>query len=236
MERLTVAITHVPETRARMLQMVRAGLGGLPHVVINDTERNGIWATVRRAWLTALDLSGGEGHVAVFADDMVPVPGFRAAISAALDAQPKETVCVFSARPTAVRAAKEAGVHWATSVDGAWGGAVIMPAASVSEFVEWADANVPLAFPHDDRRITLWNLATGRTVWLTLPTLVDHAAPNESLVGHGGGPYRASFWLADDATGIDWTRGIERPVRLPTRLSKDVIAMREGEWTPSLSR
>lgn len=220
---LVAAITHVPGTRQQLLFEVRAGLGGIPHEVINDPNREGVWPTSRRAWLRILEIAEATGasHGLLIQDDMVPVRGFRDGALAAIEANPREVICFVCLRPALVRLAREAGSSWAIAEDAA-SGAVAMPVPTIREFLGWVDANIPAAYPHDDRRITAFIVATGRTVWLTMPSLVEHRAATESLLGHSGGRYRTVVWPADDARAVDWTRGLDRPVRRPIRLPPDV--------------
>lgn len=234
MEGVAVAVTHVPGTRSRELQLLRAELGGarIPHDVVTDPYREGVWPTTRRAWLRALELAEAEelSHVMVMQDDMLPVRGFGEGSTEALRANPNVVVNFFCSRPTLAEQARELGVHWGIAQDGTWGGTMAMPVDMARDFLAWEERMVPADYPHDDRRVTMYILTHYGTIWMTLPSLIEHTLPKESLLGHSNGRYRTAAWLAEDARGIDWTRGLppSKPVKAPTRIAKDIAVIMEG--------
>lgn len=206
------AMTHVPGTRGVTLGRVTRRLD-IPYRIIPDTHLEGVWPTTRRAWLSILDRAPDEGatHGIVLQDDMLPCRRFRATVEAAIAARPKVPIVIFCARPAAVAHARTRGHSWIESADGAWGGAVVLPIDMAREFVDWCDRHVDPAYPHDDGRLTLWAFWTGRRFWLTVPSLVEHLLPRDSLLGHHGGFKRTAAWYVDDPPAIDWTPALNAP-------------------------
>jgi len=178
------AVTHVPvEERTRIVAHQRAELSRLE--VILDPDRLGVWPTNRRA-LERLSVIADPDttHVMVLADDMVLCRDFEEHVNAAVAARPENPVNVFSARKQ-VREAYEAGESWITSSCGMYGGSWIIPLAWVDDYLRWVAANVPEEYGPGDRRIAYWVESRGMRVWQTVPNLIQHVLPQQSLLGHG---------------------------------------------------
>jgi Acetyltransferase (GNAT) family len=213
---LSVNIVHVPwdaQRRAWVAQQ-REALQGLPVAVIEDTERQGLWPTQRRAWLHGLET--GTSHVMALADDMLPVDDFVPRVLAALQALEDHKlsvpVCLFSMRGT-VRVATEQGKAWTASPDGIWGGAGIVPRTLLADWLPWVDQHVRPDYPWDDRRLTFYLRAHGRgRIWQTVPCLLEHAGASTSTLGLNN-RRRVASRLAQPGEAIDWTAGITTPHR-----------------------
>lgn len=218
--RLAIAVTHVPTDPRRRSDLIsiRRRIPEIQLHIIEDRLRRGIWLTVRAAWLTLA--AGGATHGLVLADDMLPARGFYGAALRAIDEQPHVPICFFTMRDkTLVARARNADSAWAVSADGGIGGAVLMPLDLASEFIRWADQHVSPDYPHDDGRLALWCILTGRQTWVTVPSILEHQGNGYSLVSHGGN--RVAAWYVDDATSIDWSRGAQQPVKATVMLGPD---------------
>lgn len=208
---LFVAIMHAAwpgagreETLARCLSRLQ---GAAVHVEA-DTERKGVWPVALACWKAGLE-SGAE-HIAVMNDDALPCLGFPEVAAAALKAKPQDIVCFYANGCTDAELAVS-GVRWKRSADAFVGVAGAMPRALVEEFVAFAEDGFledrgPLP---DDTRLALWAMATGRPILTTLPSLVDHQRPAESLAGNETHDWRRpSVPPWEDAgvmASIDWS-------------------------------
>jgi hypothetical protein len=193
----------LPERRAWMRQAMQA-LHPLRPIVVPDNDRQGLWPTVQRAW--RLGVMSGATHVLVMQDDVAVQPGCLANLRGILAARPDACISLFSPRAT-VRKAVLSGVAWLETADGCWGQALILPRAWVSEWLAWCQCTIRLDYPHDDARLAMWLMTTGRSCFITCPSLVEHAGADASTVGHGGSaawPTRAASLLQPDVA-VDWS-------------------------------
>jgi len=146
----------------------------------------------------------------VMADDMLPVPSCRRLLLGALEAKPDVCLSPFCMKRCTLEAVA-AGKHWATSPDAVYGGATVLPTAWVAEWLSWDRAHLKPDYPHDDVRLAIWLVQTGRCVWYTAPSLFEHAG---AAVGLHPNRNRVATILADGAP-IDWARGLTDPVHSP---------------------
>lgn len=207
-----MCMTARPDRRADLLS-IRQRISETPLTVIDCAPRSNIWLNVRRSWLALY--RGAGTHGLVMAEDMLPSKHFYRAATAALAVKPSEVVCFFTSRRASITGpAREAGKSWGVAPDAAWGGAVAMPMPLIREFLRWEEAHVSPAYPHDDGRVAIWCTLTGRKVWVTVPSLLEHVGATRSALGHGGGinRNRVASWYVDDADGIDWRSGAQDPV------------------------
>lgn len=198
------AVTHVPgiDLRERVVARQRALLPDIE--VIRDPDRQGVWPTTVRAY-ERLEVFARPGttHVVVLQDDMAPCGEFRRLVEEAVDAAPEVPVSLFSLRRV-IRDAREAGRSWALSKDGA-GPCTVLPAGWVRPFLDWARGSVRADYKHDDRRLMAWLIWTGRIpVWHTVPSLVEHVAPSESLLGNSNRT-RLAAYFDPHVEQVDWS-------------------------------
>lgn len=149
--------------------------------LIQDTKREGVWPTAKRAW-EAIDI--GATHHLVLQDDVVLCPNFFEVVKEVIAARPNHPIGPFTRRGACVEAAAR-GEFWATIDGGAWGPAFILPVPMLREYLAWERVNVRTNFPHDDERLAMFLTATKRPSWATVPSLVEHVA-TRSLMGHNG--------------------------------------------------
>lgn len=178
--KLAIYVMHVPGTReaelAKLLERVPEA------VVVQDPERAGAWATARRCWERGI--ASGADWIVVLNDDAMPCDDFVVRVRAALadcdaDNGSMEPVCLYTAHPKAI----DVKGAWYTTHDDLVGVGCALSASAAAEFLAWVDANPKLGDFSDDGRLNLWAMATGRLIWTTCPSMVDHQLPDESTVG-----------------------------------------------------
>ena len=167
-----------------------------------DPAMRGPWANAREAWLSCPE---GATHRLLLNDDAILCPGFREAAEAAIAAHPGEIISFFTTR-TELLEAKAKGAPWITYSKAICGVALVLPRPLIAEFVAWADAYCRPAWPSADARLFLWATVTGRTVWYTSPSLVQHDESHTSTIRGDSNRGRISpYFAADGAAGVDWT-------------------------------
>lgn len=203
---LSVAISHVDRDSHRRVWVARARrrLSPIEATVVLDTERS-LWHTCRRAYAEAA--ASTASHHLVLADDMMPCLQFPELLLAALTERPDEIVTLFSMR-RCIGDALARNLAWVETSDCSFGGAVVMPTPVVREFLDWELEHVAAEEHHDDTRIAAFAEATGRSIFLTAPSLVEHMAPARSLVGQSNS--RRVAFAYSDGSPIDWATGALR--------------------------
>lgn len=166
-----------------------------------------VWRTARGGWNLADP--DADWHV-LLQDDARPCRDFLAGLERALAFVPQDAVVsgyLGTGRNVPIRweamarAADTAGACWVRSTKLMWGVCIALPVPLIPEMVEYADrrARVP-----DDMRVAGWAEKTGRQVWYTWPSLVDHL-PVPSLTKHKARERVARRWHSGSALEIDWT-------------------------------
>lgn len=193
---IKIAIPHAayrpgrPESLARL----RAQLGGdgSDRRVFADKEPHWKWSL--RLWRWGLE-SGADWLVQLQDDVQVPET-FGAAVRAALAAASPsaQVVALFGIHPLARELARQ-GQRWHRTRAWLMGNGYALRRDFLAEFVPWVDANEALArVTCEDALINRYCVETGRDVFHTMPSLVEH---DLSI---------ASTW-GDQAKGM----GLDRP-------------------------
>lgn len=235
--RLAIAIAHTPwdaQRRANIVEIQRR-LGGLKRIneelvgfrVIQERrgppvkgEKRSCWPTVGAAYRWLAQQTKAT-HVIELADDSLPCRDFIEGAKNAFAAKPEEIVNFFTMRRSCVEPTLAAGKHWFTSPDSTWGGMMGMPRAVCADFLDWERQHVDPEYIHDDGRLNLylWH-GIKKPIWVTVPSLLEHIDPGNSLLGHGNRMRVATAFLGSrSAATIDWSRGADDPVRTGGSLS-----------------
>lgn len=173
-----------------------------PAAVVKDLERN-LWRTNKAAiWAFANPKNRGTTHHLWLQDDMMPCPNFRSLLCGAVEARPDAVISLFTMRATAVAEAANRGVAWIETPDAAWGGTVVAPVDLWRDFLAWEHQNVRPDFKSADRRVSLWALARGIPIYVTVPSLLEHVGAADSLIGHSMTNRTAAF--LSDGSPVDW--------------------------------
>lgn len=223
MPRVGVLIVHAPNSaaRRRMLARLLYRLGADPiqdgagiHVE-EDTTGQGCWRTVRKGYIASgLHLKGAT-HVVHLADDMWPCSDFWEHVNRIVELLPDHPVNLFHIG-TKAKPCLATGSHWFVSASGVWGGTMLLPVRIVRDFVPWEAryCDQRLLADRDDSRLGIYLKLHRETVWTTVPSLVQHIASTDSLMGHNS-RRAVSRVFYQTAGPIDWTQGLRNPIRVP---------------------
>jgi hypothetical protein len=204
---------------ATLVGVLGADAAGAPLSISCDTCREGVWPNAQRAWRS---VARGATHHLVLQDDVMPCAHFFDGVRAALSAVPEVPVSFFCTRKVVLEA-KAAGLSWVVIPDGAWGPAMCLPVGMIEPWLEWCERYVRPEFKHDDSRLAMYLLELRTPAWCTVPSLVEHIGAEHSLLGQGGAR-RVAKWFGGytfDARAVDWSRGVEHPLRAPNGISRD---------------
>jgi len=212
--RLSVAVMHVPGADPERNLLVRRLRNQFARVeVVRDLDRSGCWPTSLRA---AKAIAPGATHHMVLQDHAtVPDVG---ALHRAIEAAPEDWICPYVPRKELV----EVEGNWAHS-QGVWGTANVAPVQLWDEYRRWVtEWTMQAKTDHDDRRMSAWLMATGRTARIPVPNLVDHTGV-KSLLGHSRAVSRSSRVLVtrDRAEPPVW--GSPDGKNISTVAVKDVV-------------
>lgn len=211
--RLHVAISNHPQRSATdLLDMLQA-----PDrvTVVTDANLSGCWPNYKRCLLA---LPAAATHLLVLHDDAEVCADFMIGAEQAIAAQPAQMISFFGTRKV-IETARAAGGAWATMKAPLMSLAFCWPRRLVTDFLLWEARHVLPTFSnrYDDSRVRMWCLATQRLMWVTAPSLAEHAGYNRSMMGNGpsvGGRERKAKWYIgreQSAAGIDWTAGRDNP-------------------------
>lgn len=214
--RLSVAVMHAAfdERRrghlANLLRSIPDRVRQTTHFeVVKDATRAGRWPTARRAWMLAG--RGRSTHHLVLQDDVLAGPDFLAGLKAAIAVKPDVPVAPYLARRVVIEACA-AGKSWARLASWCQGQALVLPVAMVPEFLSWERASIDPEYQVYDSRLGLWMLQKKLQIWATCPSLVQHAAPGESLIGYSNRRRVAAVFIGGrSALEVDWSKGAEDP-------------------------
>lgn len=177
-----------------------------------DTNLN--WPTARIAWSS---YRTDATHHCVLEDDAVPCRHFVQALEAAVEARPTSPILLW-ANTKRMREAYDRGDSWIRAA-AKWHGSVgvVMPRGWIEAFIEYGDGEQFGGRPSVDWRMRLFFQSIRQRPFITVPNLVQHGAPAESILWRRGGILnnRVSDCFADDlAHDIrrqDWNIGVGRP-------------------------
>lgn len=166
-----------------------------------------IWANARLAWQAYDALAT---HHVLIQDDAIVCGDFLAGLERALEHVPDDAIVSpylgqgrnVPARWTALaNQATAAGARWARTDKLMWGVCIVMPTKLIPEMIQFADRKAGMP---DDMRVSAYASRTGREVWYTWPSLVDHRQ-GPSLTKHRAHERKAMRWLGGSALDLDWS-------------------------------
>ena len=202
-----IVITHAAFDEARrlalreLLSQLRVEAPDLPVLVAHDEERKGsLWC-----WRVAVGkgLAVDATHVVWLPDDAIVCRDFGAILRACIAARPDDVFDCFVNHPALRRG--EVPTCWYSTTDGYTGMGGVMPAKLLREHLEWRAARPELGDYPNDAGLNLWAADTGRLIYKTAWSLVQHNDELPSLDGHDdqaaqGHERRGLRWV-DDARG-----------------------------------
>lgn len=169
-----------------------------------------VWANARAAWLMADP--DADWH-AVIQDDAVPCPDFLAGLERALAYVPPDAVVspyLGTGRTVPIRwealarAADTAGASWVRTQKLMWGVCIVLPVGMITEMIQRADRRPGIP---DDMRVAGWAEKTGREVWYTWPSMINHRLV-PSLTKHRAADRVARRWHGGSALDLGWSGAV----------------------------
>jgi hypothetical protein len=184
------------------------------HVEI-DQESVGPWPIAQRCWRS---FPRDATHCLILQDDVRLCQDFYVGASRAIRHTPNSPIA-FYANHRAISRARESGLSWAPIpsshfLGGVWGQAQCIPRNYVDPFLRWYENRPEDVNPEfNDPKADDWILGqflrrNKKQVWATVPSLVEHDCPSESLIGFSNRTKVARWYLGDDksALSVDWSK------------------------------
>lgn len=169
-----------------------------------------VWRTARAGWMLADPTA--DWH-ALIQDDAVPCADLLAGLERALEYVPADAVVsayLGTGRTVPIRwealarAADSAGASWVRTQKLMWGVCIILPVRLIPEMIDRADRRPGVP---DDMRVAGWAEKTGREVWYSWPSLVDHRRVS-SLTKHRAHDRVARRWHTGSALDLGWSGSV----------------------------
>ena len=206
--KVSSAVMHAPWNayRASLVNVLRKKIANLK--VIEDTNREGVWQTAKRSWLSAFNTN--STHHLVVQDDIEVCNGFMADLPHVISALPDKPIYLFTTRNSVLEAAQNKDSHWVRQYGALSGCGVILPKWMIKEWFEWLPTVIPDDWePNvDDSRLALFLLSRKESAWITIPTLVEHLGASSSEIGHNNARRVSCNYLGSRRPReIDWTKG-----------------------------
>jgi hypothetical protein len=179
-------------------------LDGPPDAVVVDEQSAGVWPTARRAWLSA---PSSADVVLVLQDDVEPCRDLLATARRIAEALPGEIVSLYSPACKFASAADADGCRWYVRSAAMWGQAMMMPRELALQWISWCDVHTT-DVGVDDERLALWTALSRIRTYYPLPSLVEHAGVDRSLIGFAGSAARrAQRFIGANVSGLslDWS-------------------------------
>lgn len=154
-----------------------------------------VWS--ERQWRAAL--KPGFTHGLFLNDDLILADEFWEKLEDRIDQRPNDILSLYCSDPRAAELHAK-GHRWYTSTDGLIGNAYIYPIWLLEKFLDWRQtALVPgvIETLSEDQLINLFAMATGRKIFHTIPSLVEHDVSIASAYGNEGNAARTA------SVGID---------------------------------
>jgi len=182
-------------SRAKFFSYLKQMLGDVPFSI--DETGIGVWGNRRRA--TLMYDPTADWHL-VLQDDAIICDDFIEKAKRTLEFVGNSGMIVvnfyYGRRSNRIKEAEKGlkeGFVMANKVT--WGLAICLPTRIIPEMIEYCDR---LKAPQDDHRIGLFLRHKAMQVYFPIPSLIDHRAEEESLVGNAFSPGRKAKYFIDN--------------------------------------
>ncbi len=193
---------HIPERQQSLQRMLDTVESAFPTTVVGDRGPPHVWS--RKQWLAVAN-STDATHGLFLNDDLLLCDHFQETVTSVVGAQPNEVISLYCSDPKTQHIVG----RWYTSRDGLIGNAYIVPVDILRDFLRFREnALQPTAkFKlSEDQQLNLFCMATGRKIWHTRPSLVEHDVSIASCFGNEKNLARTSVvgpWL--NMHELNWT-------------------------------
>lgn len=206
---ISVGIVGVLERRQEIRKLV-ASLNSPLTAIHWDINHRGSWYGHLNALLFYRDCN--STHHLVIEDDVEVCDHFMDILNEAVEAVPDQVISIYSAR------AEKAKTAWALKHDSSWfrnahgasGQGVLFPRHLLDDFLVWERRNCPAEMKYEDTRLYGWMNESGLLTWNTVPSLIEHTQPMQSMLGFNN-QGKVAAWYEKHPPVIDWRKGLPSP-------------------------
>jgi hypothetical protein len=190
-------------------------------ISVHSSDPPSPWAGYKQALADPPDCT----HLLVIQEDVLVCRNFAAAVERIAEAKPDEPVCLFlswlpnhianDARDALKKRERYIRVRPAQFCPVV---AVLWPVAAAARFLEWTESGVRLPNSHglvasDDAVLAEWIKRKKETVWIVMPSLVEHPDTMPSVKGRQNAKWGkdrgriALHWIGPEADPLefDWS-------------------------------
>jgi hypothetical protein len=169
------------QSLTRLVSQLRMEAAGIPFLIAEDKDRIGCL----RNWLNAMRMGydSDATHIVSLPDDAIICEDFGAILQACIEARPDDVIECYVNHP-ALRT-HDIPTCWYSTSDGFTGVGGCIPRALLMEHIVWRTQRAELDDYPNDAGVNLWAADTGRLIYKTAWSLVQHDQRLPSLCGNG---------------------------------------------------
>ena len=119
-----------------------------------------------------------------------------------------------------VKKQKKKDIRWVQIPDGVWGQAIVLPQSMIADFLSWEKKHIRPDFKHDDSRLAMYLVEKKIPAMCPMPSLVDHAGAESSIVGQSNKNKRAR-WFVANKNYLEYNWSNKNYLKSPSMLSKE---------------
>ncbi len=221
---LSIAVFTVPSRYQRLQRLLES----IPQQVTVITDSgDGHWPTAKRAWRAHRP---GATHHLVLQDDVIACRDFIPAVYRCIDLAPLEVLSFFSFWKAGHELYARGSSHWLRQRQCAYAQAICLPVELIEMWLTWDQNNLRQDRWTDDNRLGAFCYQYGLMVYTTVPSLVQHEAPSDSVIDKRMNNARrvSPYYIGDQsALDIDWTQGFPGPIIGSTSHARAMLADRD---------
>jgi hypothetical protein len=168
------------QSLTRLVSQLRLEAPGIPFLIAEDHERIGCLRNWRRGM--EMGLESGATHIVSLPDDAIICEDFGVIIQACIEARPDDILEGY-----VNHVALRHGILptcWYSTSDGFTGVCGVLPRDLLARHLSWRDSLPELGDYPNDAGVNLWAIASGRLIYKTAWSLVQHDQRLPSLVGN----------------------------------------------------
>lgn len=206
--KISVAIASVPERRREVIVLLQklARMDPLLDVcAVWDMKHQGSWHGHKLAWEA---YAPDATHHLTIEDDTDVCADFTAHLINAVTAVDDQIISPYASRASRAKVAwaHKHDVSWFVDKRGASGQAVLMPVPMLKEFLAWERRTCPAEMPYEDSRLYGFMAEHDLLTWNTVPALIEHLQPMNSILGFNNKGKIAAEFLGYEHTDVDFSK------------------------------
>ena len=200
---IDVKIMATPK-RTKYLENMLKKLNMSEDIIIFDDRKDGGGAlyNARRCW--NYPVKEGVTHRLVLQDDLLLCEDFIQTLTKAIENFPYAMWSLYSSRVTFEDVEDKTTPYLQKKGCGFHGQAICMPISYIKPCFDYIDNTFPKDYPHDDCAIGSFAKHYDMQVMTTVPSLVQHIAPNDSALGYNNKNKISKVWQGENVSHINW--------------------------------